>query len=107
MGDCVIRCPFWRPSRAHFGVEVCDNLVDGVPQCVASHFYPDDPYSYENIEDYYNVKICPHFVWSDFYSIEEHTRVKHECFFSGMCVHPSVRGFGACLGCSRFSNALP
>jgi hypothetical protein len=106
LSDCVIRCPFWRPTRAHFGVEVCDNLVDGVPHCVASHFYPDDPFSYDDIEDYYKIKICPHFVWTDFYSVD--TKVKSECFFGGICVHPAVRGFSACKSCSRFrQNCIP
>jgi len=105
LGDGVFRCPFWRPSRAHFGVQVCDNLVEGVPQCVVSHFYPDDPFLYDDIEDYYKVEICRHFVWSDFYSVSDNTMVKYECFFGGMCVHPAVWGFNACEGCSRFQSS--
>ena len=106
MSNCVVRCPFWRPSRAHFGVEVCDNLIDGVPQCIVSHFYPDDPFEYDNIEDYYSVEICKHFVWSDYYSVDEKTRTKHECFFGGTCIHQDAGGFSACFGCSRFKRQL-
>jgi hypothetical protein len=104
----VFRCPFWRPSRATFGVQVCDNLVEGVPHCVVSNFYPDDPSSYDNIEDYLEVTFCSHFVWDDFYSFSEKIKVKNKCFFGGMCIHPAVGGFGACEGCSRFqSSAMP
>lgn len=89
-----LRCPFWRDSRAHFGVRVCDNLVGGVPSCVVDRFYPDSPSM-----EYGNVKVCRHFVRSDVY----HHVVKHGCHFGGgLCVHNTVSHFGACVGCSRF-----
>lgn len=103
MGENIILCPFWRQWRAHFGSQFCDNLVQGIPQCVASKFYPDDPHYFENIEDYYNIKICGHFVWTDFY---REGLVKRKCLFGGeKCFHSDDPGFGACVGCSRFETS--
>jgi len=50
MSDNVVLCPFWRESRSHFGVRVCDNLVGGVPACVVANFYPDLSYE-EEVEE--------------------------------------------------------
>jgi hypothetical protein len=87
-------CAFWRFSRSHFGVRVCDNLVGGVPACVVAHFYPDSA-----TMDYGGVVVCRHFVRSDVYI----PVVKYACYFGGVkCVHSDVLGFGACTGCSRF-----
>jgi hypothetical protein len=112
MSGSVILCPFWRESRRSFAVEVCDNLVGGVPACVVAEFYPDvDPFALSDVERERYVrglddfKICSHFVRSDIYSaLDIHPSViKRGCFFGGVrCVHADVVGFGACVGCSRF-----
>ena len=113
MVNDTLECPFWRDSRAHFGVRVCDNLVGGVPSCVVDEFYPDSELSgYDSAEDWFNgrpnsVVICRHFDWSDVYSAFDEVKVKQECFFGGArCVHPDVRGFCACVGCFRFKGGL-
>lgn len=96
----VVLCPFWREWRAHFGVRVCDNLVGGVPQCVVSDFYPDDPFN----PKYDNMKICRHFVFSDVLIVREEdgSMVGCNCLFGGgKCIHQDVMKFCACVGCSR------
>jgi len=99
-------CPFYRLSR-HFTVPFCDNLVDGVPSCVVDGFYPDvDPHSRldAGLNAYPDVVICDHFVRSDVYSASS---MKSGCFFGGLCVHPVVRGYGACsVDCSRFKSGV-
>ena len=111
MSGHVVLCAFWRESRSHFGAKVCDNLVAGVPACVVAEFYPDSPYApYASLEDWLSGvgkvgEICRHFVRSDIYSaLDIHpSMVKRGCFFGGVeCVHSDVKGFGACVGCSRF-----
>ncbi len=109
MGCNIVLCPFWREWRAHFGVRVCDNLVEGVPSCVVDRFYPDSEVSgYDSIEDWLNchpnnVVICPHLVRSD---IWDNSVVKRGCFFGvGICIHNNVIGFGACDSCSRFAKS--
>jgi hypothetical protein len=111
LGNDVFLCPFWRKWRTHFGVEVCDNLVDGVPSCVVAGFYPDSETSgYDSVDDWLacrhsGVVVCRHFVRSDVYSAFDDVKVKHDCFFGGVsCAHSDVRGFGACVGCSRFKS---
>lgn len=106
MSECLkgVVCPFYRLSR-HFTVPFCDNLVSGVPSCVVDDFYPDlDPFSFKDIHEYEKFmdgfNICEHFVRSDVYASCD--VMKSGCFFGGLCVHPLVRGFGACRGCSRF-----
>lgn len=96
MSDNVVLCPFWRESRSHFCVRVCENLVGGVPSCVVDEFYPDSPSM-----EYGDVVVCRHFVRSDIYSrVRE---VKCGCYFGGVsCVHSDVEGFGACAGCCRW-----
>ena len=103
-------CPFYRLSR-DFTVPFCDNLVSDVPSCVVDNFYPD--LSHEEMVarmeaglDYFpNLVICGHFVRSDFYS--SFSLTKSECFFGGLCVHPAVRGYGACsVDCSRFKSGV-
>ena len=77
MSDAV-KCPYWRIERVRFAVRVCDNLVSGVPQCVFSHFYPDDSdNSYDSKDG--RVVICRHFVWTDYYQIDQ-AKVKQGVF---------------------------
>lgn len=102
----VFLCAFWHDWRVHFGVRVCDNIVNGVPSCVLAGFYPDVKLSLEHwlegrrvCVEGDGVGVCRHFCRSDLSEL----RVKGECFFSeGMCVHSDVLGFGACVGCCRF-----
>jgi len=103
-----VACPFYKLTRK-FTVPFCDNLVSGVPSCVVDEFYPDlDPYSFKSIDEYDEymdgIKICSHFVRSDFY--EELRRLtKSACYFGGLCVHPTVKGFCACsVDCPRFKK---
>lgn len=94
--DGVVLCAFWRVSRSHFGVRVCDNLIGGVPACVIDDFYPDSPTA-GGLDD--DTVVCGHFVRSDVYF----PAVKCGCYFGGVrCVHSDVEGFGACVGCCRF-----
>jgi len=99
-------CPFYKAYR-DFTVPFCDNLVSGVPSCVVDNFYPD--LSHEEmvarleagLNALPDVEICDHFVRSDVYF--SFSLTKSECFFGGLCVHPAVRGYGACsVDCSRF-----
>lgn len=100
-------CPFYRPSR-DFTVPFCDNLVSGVPSCVVDNFYPD--WGHEEMvarmeAGLPDLVICDHFVRSDVYS--SFSLTKSECFFGGLCVHPAVRGYGACsVDCSRFKSGV-
>jgi hypothetical protein len=57
MSECVL-CAFWRVSRSHFCVKVCDNLSGGVPACVVADFYPDTP----SMDYSADVVVCGHFV---------------------------------------------
>jgi len=103
-------CPFHKPYRK-FTVPFCDNLVSGVPSCVVDKFYPD--LSYEEmvariergLDALPNLVICDHFVRSDV--LHSSFSMKSECFFGGLCVHPTVRGYGACsVDCSRFKSGV-
>jgi hypothetical protein len=45
--------------------------------------------------------VCTHFVRSGLGCVV----VKRVCLFGGVtCVHCDVKGFGACVGCSRFAR---
>lgn len=103
-------CPFYRPSR-DFTVPFCDNLVSGVPSCVVDNFYPDLSTEEQvarleaGLDAMPNLVICRHFVRSDVYSAS--FSMKSKCFFGGLCVHPTVRGYGACsVDCSRFKSGV-
>ena len=89
----MVLCPFWKESRFKFAVQICDNLVEGVPSCVLEGFYPDE-------EDSFDVPlVCAHFVFTDVYT----PKSKNGCYFGGAkCINSNVKGFGACGACVRW-----
>jgi len=100
-------CPFYKACR-DFTVPFCDNLVSGVPSCVVDNFYPD--LSHEEmvarleagLNALPDVEICCHFVRTDVW-YSPFPLTKSECFFGGLCVHPTVGDYSACtVDCSRF-----
>jgi hypothetical protein len=105
----VVVCPFYRSSR-DFTTRFCHNLRSGVPLCVVSGFFEDWDEEFERARMVMSdaearvkfnkpiVEYCGSVVRSDVYFAVK----KSGCFFSGLCVHPSVHGFGACCGCSRW-----
>lgn len=95
-----IRCPFYEPDRK-FTVPFCDNLISGIPSCVLAEFYPDlDPFSFKSIEEYEEFsnrfEVCSHFVRGDVYHFPHSKFLKGNCFFGGLCVYPTVKGFSNC-----------
>jgi hypothetical protein len=74
----VVRCPLYR-GKGDFTVEFCDNLVGGVPACVADEFYvtPNDqdpeevkawlygPSEVERARMDFGREKCKHFILSE------------------------------------------
>lgn len=112
MSDNTVLCPFWRKSRSHFTVRFCNNLRSGVPLCIVSGFYKPWDEEFERAlmvmseaEARVNfskpiVEYCSSVVRSDVYDVVK----RSECFFGGLCVCPSARGFSACSDCSRWKG---
>ena len=107
MSDNVVLCPFWRESRSHFCVRVCDNLVGGVPLCVVSGFFYHWDEDFEQArmvmsdaelrtkfpEHFVRVEYCHCVVRSDVYDAVK----RGGCFFGrGLCVRPEFDGFSGC-----------